>query len=302
LSPHLGFAYQLRPQTVIRGGYGTSTVNLLGLFESGINLVGGGGSIGYAYTAFFFDQPTGITDTPYNWDGGFPLAIPPLPNLSPNISNNTTVASWLPHDFKAGRTQNISFGVEQELPHSFVVKLGYVGNLSHGQPAAYITVYSSIDPKYASLGNVLSESVTSADAVAAGIKVPYPGFVGTVARSLSKYPQFVDTYNIAEHIGFSLYHSFQATVQKRYGDLSFLSSYTISKQLDNYNSFGGPGEAYTFGMVQNNAFVSKYKKPADNDLGFFRDFARKKGPLAGQHTQEVETLLPSPLFFRDLCG
>jgi len=37
-------------------------------------------------------------------------------------------------------------------------------------------------------------------------------------------------------------------------------------------------------------------------LGFFRDFARKKGPLAGQHTQEVETLLPSPLFFRDLCG
>jgi len=39
-----------------------------------------------------------------------------------------------------------------------------------------------------------------------------------------------------------------------------------------------------------------------NELGFFRDFARKKGPLAGQHTQEVETLLPSPLFFRDLCG
>ena len=36
-------------------------------------------------------------------------------------------------------------------------------------------------------------------------------------------------------------------------------------------------------------------------LGFFRDFARKEWPLAGQHAQEVELPLRPSLLFSDLC-
>ncbi len=48
--------------------------------------------------------------------------------------------------------------------------------------------------------------------------------------------------------------------------------------------------------------VQSSRKEVHNRLRFFRDSARKKWPLAGQHEQEVETILPSPLLFPDRCG
>ena len=76
---------------------------------------------------------------------------------------------------------------------------------------------------------------------------------------------------------------------------------TPSSAVDSAQKSNGEQESKLF----DNSLVGTPQGAVDfitNILGFFRDFARKKGPLAGQHTQEVETLLPSPLFFRDLCG
>ena len=296
LAPHFGFAYQVRPKTVVRGSYGTSSVNLLGLFESGVQLALGGGAQGFNFTSVFVNQPAGITSTPYSWDGGFPLAAPPLPNLSPSISNNGFGATWQPHGFKSGRSQNISFGVEQELPHSLLVRVGYVGNLSHGLPVASLLQLDNLNPKYTSLGNLLTQNVTSPAAQAQGIKVPYPGFVGTVARALTQYPQFTGAADIAANIGFSLYHSLQASVQKRYGDLSFLLSYTLSKQLNNYTNFSGLGEGYSFSTIQNAAYLHQYKTLANLDrpqtvvlswvyqlpFGPGKRFVKTKSPVLGQ--------------------
>lgn len=262
LSPHFGFAYKVHPRTVVRGSIGTSAVNLLGLFTSGSGLP----TQGYNWSGFFQNQSTGINSTPYNWDGGFPLTPPPLPNIDPAINNDGFGRTWEPRDFKAGRSLNISFGIEQELPRSVLLKVGYVGNLSHGLPVSSLEDLDNLDPRYASLGNLLLEDVTSADAIAAGIKVPYPGFVGTVARALTPYPQFLGLSNIAQNIGFSLYHSLQASVQKRYGGLTFLGSYTISKQLDNYSNFSGQGQANSPGVLQNRVYRHQYKTLDNSDI------------------------------------
>jgi carboxypeptidase family protein/TonB-dependent receptor-like protein len=268
ISPHLGLAYQVDPKTVIRASYGFASVNLLGLFESGIQLALAGGSVGFNYTGVGFFGGVGTPTSPpkRTWDSPWPITVPKLPNYSSTISNGAIGAYWDPQGFRAGRSQNLSFGVERELPHSFVLKVGYVGNLSHGLPVANVTRGSDIDPKYASLGNVLGQDINSPAAIAAGIPKPYPTFTGTVAQALSPFPQFLGMANISENRGFSLYHSFQSTLQKRYGDLSFLLSYTISKQSSNYNSFGGLGQGYTFTGTQNDAFVSQYKVPANIDV------------------------------------
>src|SRR5207248_2227626 len=42
--------------------------------------------------------------------------------------------------------------------------------------------------------------------------------------------------------------------------------YTLSKQLNNYDSFSGLGQGYTFSEIQNVAYVSQYKKLAANDI------------------------------------
>jgi hypothetical protein len=121
--------------------------------------------------------------------------------------------------------------------------------------------------KYEALGDVLNQNITSAAAVNAGLTIPFSGFTGTVAQSLRPYPQFTNSiYNIADSAGFSLYHSLQATAQKRLGQgLTFLVSYTFSKQLTNYNSFGGAGEAYSSNFIQNIEINKTLKALATND-------------------------------------
>jgi hypothetical protein len=124
-----------------------------------------------------------------------------------------------------------------------------------------------LDIKYMPLGNLLTQDVNSPAAKAAGITIPYPGFTGSVRQSLRPFPQITSSiYNIADSHGFSEYHSLQATAQKRLGqDLTFLISYTFSKQLTNYSSFGGLGEGYSSNTIQNIALDKTLKSLANND-------------------------------------
>jgi hypothetical protein len=266
-APHFGFAYAVAPKTVIRGGYGFSSVNLLGLFQSGTQISLGNAQIGYQWQGVFQNQVSGITSPAYSWDSPSPLTPPVLPTIDPSFGNTSQPAFWDNHKFKAGRAQNINFGVERELPGSMLVKLGYVGNLAHTVPVSQLHPMNRPALKYEVLGDILNQNITSAAAVNAGLTIPFSGFTGTVAQSLRPYPQFTNSiYNIADSAGFSLYHSLQATAQKRLGQgLTFLVSYTFSKQLTNYNSFGGAGEAYSSNFIQNIELNKTLKALATND-------------------------------------
>jgi hypothetical protein len=267
LAPHFGFAYTVTPKTVIRGGYGWSSVNLLGLFQSGVQFSLGNAQIGYQWQGVFQNQVSGIASPPYLWDNPAPLVPPVLPNIGPSVGNASQPAFWDNNKLKAGRAQNINFGIERELPRAMIVKVGYVGNLSHSLPVSQLHPMNRPPLSAEKYGDLLNQSITSPAAIAAGLTIPFPGFTGTVAQRLRPYPQFTNSiFNIADSAGFSLYHSFQATVQKRFGEgLSFLASYTSSKQLTNYNSFSGAGEAYSSNFIQNIEMNNTLKSLGVND-------------------------------------
>lgn len=266
-APHFGFAYALTRKTVIRGGYGWSSVNLLGLFQSGTQISLGNAQIGYQWQGIFQNQISGITSAAYVWDNPAPLVPPVLPNIGPSVGNASQPAFWDNNKLKAGRSQNINFGIEQELPGAMLVKVGYVGNLSHSVPVSQLHPMNRPPLSAQKYGDILNQNITSPAAVNAGLKIPFPGFTGTVAQSLRPYPQFTNSiFNISDSAGFSLYHSFQATAQKRFGQgLTFLVSYTISKQLTNYNSFGGAGQSYSPNFIQNIEINNTLKALATND-------------------------------------
>src|ERR1019366_4500045 len=82
IGPRAGFAYQITPKTVLRGGFG--------IFYEGTSNGGCGCTTGANYT---FTQVSDGLNAPFNWDGGLPkpAGYQPPPNLSPSVGNGTAV-------------------------------------------------------------------------------------------------------------------------------------------------------------------------------------------------------------------
>ncbi|MGH9783655.1 MAG: hypothetical protein ACRD88_05670, partial [Terriglobia bacterium] len=89
-----------------------------------------------------------------------------------------------------------------------------------------------LDPKYLQLGTLLSRNITSPEARAAGIPIPFPGFTGTVAQVLRPFPQYLDLSATQSKAGNSKYHAMTIRLQKRFSSgLSVEAHYTLSKAL-----------------------------------------------------------------------
>ncbi len=85
--------------------------------------------------------------------------------------------------------------------------------------------------------------VNSPQAIAAGIKIPYSGFLSdfgasaTVLQALRPYPQYSGIFNNFDNNGSSLYNAMQTQLEKRYTNgVSFLVSYSLSRILSNTSS------------------------------------------------------------------
>src|SRR5260370_30339336 len=100
------------------------------------------------------------------------------------------------------------------------------------------------NPSVLALGaRVLQADLNSDVAKAAGISPPYAGFVGNVAQALRPYPQYQGIGWRDWPIGKSIYHSFQAKVDKRMSNgMLFRVFYTRSKLIND-----GAEQAYSGG-------------------------------------------------------
>jgi hypothetical protein len=111
----------------------------------------------------------------------------------------------------------------------------YTGNRGN-RLTSQLNPINQLNPAYlAQYGSLLGDLVTSAPAVAAGIKIPYAGFVqqyggsATVLQALLPYPQFASIFNNFDDNGSSLYNAMQVQVEKRISNgLSFLVAYSLS--------------------------------------------------------------------------
>jgi hypothetical protein len=261
--PRLGFAYSINSNTVLRGGYG--------IFYEPLKE----GSFADQDGLGFFNRQT-ITPTnggPIQIDQGVTRIFPDSGPFTPDGQNGSNGVITVPAN--TGRPADIqtwNLDIQRQITSNLFVSVAYVGSKGTHLPALNI-IPNQVNPTFLSLGSDLSMDIscltlgTCPNATAAGIKVPYAGFTGNINQALRPFPQYGD-FNQEDNsfspdrTGNSTYHAMQMQVDKRFATgLSFLVSYTVSKNLTDADS-SGPGVA---GFIGTNEFIGQnsYNRAAE---------------------------------------
>jgi hypothetical protein len=231
-SPRIGAAYRLTNKAVLRGSYGIFYLPLGINYWSGVPY---GFAPGYRGT----NSQLATGNLPkFNWDQGYPDNY-----KAPNKDPNTLVWGMVaidPQSLRQGYTHQYNATFQYELGKDFVVEAAFMGSqgrrlhngsLMRNQPtqAAYE------DPKVKPTNWVSN----AADAAAAGVPYPYPGFSGSAGFALMPFPHvYAVTYGPIYYVGTpkgeSGYKSLQFTLNKRMSSgLSAQVSYNLSKAVGN---------------------------------------------------------------------
>lgn len=237
-APRFGFAYRVTDKTVVRGGYGIFFAQVI-TQGTGVN----GLREGYNINASFSSADLGVTPA-MNWDNGFRQDFAHPPQLIPDLKNGqgaTLVdrnrSTIVPY------TQQFNFVIERQVGQSMSFSAGYVGNT--GRRLSIGMNWNETDPKYLSLGTLLSKNILDPAVVAAGFKEPFAGFAtlfgsrGTLAQALKRWPQFTSVGQAGAFFGSSNYHSLQLSgVRRMSKGLMFTMAYTFSKSINDTNVYG----------------------------------------------------------------
>ena len=166
--------------------------------------------------------------------------FPTLPDLDPTLENGSGVTEIARNLNKVPVYYTPSFQIERELPGDIVVSVGYLGTLVRHQYSGATNQLNTLPLNdYYQYGaangpnpGLLAQPANSPAAQAAGIKLPYAGFSGSVAQALLPYPQYTGVAIGNNPDGYSDYNALQFKMQKRVGHgLTALITYTDSKLL-----------------------------------------------------------------------
>ena len=289
IGPRAGFAYQINPKTVLRGGFGI-------FYEATSN--GGCGCTLGANGSFAQVSPDGVS-APFQWDSGIPkpAGYKPPPFLSPTVGNGLSVDYMGPTFGVAPRIYTYSFNVQREIG-KFLIDVDYQGN--RGYRLNSTLDLNQVNPSYLYLGSLLGQNITSPAVVAAGFTPPYPGFTGSLAQSLRPFPQFLSVFSRNSAQGKTWYDSATIKVQRRFGSWQFESSYVRSKtlQLLTYRQIFSqnqvyPQDMYNIGQAKSYSpfdypnvfnFVSSYDLPFGTGKRFLNTSSRLLNSIVGNWT------------------
>ena len=229
-APRIGFAYQIMPKLVMRGGYG--------IFYPP-SYRGTGPAPGFSSdTPYVASNDGGLT--PANtlstaFSGGLvPVSGSSLGGLT-NVGQSVTAVS---RDRKTYYTQQWTYGFQYAPTSNDVIDLTYVGNHGVHVVASGLNL-NQLDPKYFSMGNALLTQVPNpffGHITSSGCSLDQP----TVPQGqlLRPYPEFCDINENQDPAGGSNYNALDVNYTHRVSQgLTLLASYTFSKFLDNV---GGP--------------------------------------------------------------
>jgi hypothetical protein len=229
IMPRVGLAYQWRPKTIIRAGYGTyfasiganySNSNLSGFLQS--TPIQASLDNGLTYIATNANPfPTGLI-APAGAAGG----------LMTNIGQD--VAFWA-LDRKAPYSQRWSMGLQQELPQKFMIEASYVAN--RGTKLNINRQLNNTPAQYLSKSPVRDQ--TTINFLGANFRNPFSGlnpiFGANMTRGglLRPFPHFGNVTLMADPAGYSWYHSLQTRIERRMANgWTVQGSYTWSKAME----------------------------------------------------------------------
>jgi len=226
--PRIGFAYQLLPKTILRGGYGMF-YDTIGV-NSNVGIQTG------------FSQSTPIQAS---LDSGLTYVATvanPLPNglrapvgaaggLITNIGQDLT---FYDYGLKQPYAQRWSLGIQQMLPWQFMLESTYVGN--RGTRLGVTRNINVTPAKYLSTSPTRDQATI--DFLAKSFTNPFKGidpiFGANISRGslLRPYPEF-GNINVEQPIGYSIYHSMQNRIERRFGQgFTFQLAHTWSKLME----------------------------------------------------------------------
>ena len=261
IGPRAGFSWRAGKDTVVRGGFGTYYQTL--------------GNGGCGCTLGFSGAPAQVTSDGLNgaiqWDNGIPIppgfAAPPF--IDPTIGNGQNVDYQGPNFGQAPRYLNWSMSVQHQIK-KFLVDVSYLGNRGKGLSSSL--PLNQVDPKYLTLGSLLTQNINDPAVAAAGFSAPYEGFSGTLAQSLRPFPHINNVTSRNSGDGQVWYDALQAKVERRFGGVQINGNYTFSKSQAKMHfrqifTQPGPQNAYDLGPQKS---ISPFDKPHQfNLLGFF---------------------------------
>ena len=225
-APRIGFAWNVTPKTVVRGGGG--------LFYAAMTGVGGAsvaiGVSGFEATSTMVTSLNGVT--PLNFlDNPYPNGL-----VQPSGSS-LGAATLLGQNIRfvdRGTRQSYSaqwnLNVQRELPGGLLLEVGYAGN--RGLKLQQDLELNQLPDSALALGDGLRAQVANPfrGQIASG-----PLAAATVARAqlLRPYPHFLSVVAVNAAWASSNYHAAFASLQRRFSKgLTLNGSYTFSKLLD----------------------------------------------------------------------
>jgi hypothetical protein len=225
--PRIGFAWQVKPLTVIRGGYGLF-YDLVGINRTQAIQTGFSQS-----TPIIESQDNGVTFIASNANPLPNGLIPPLGAAGGLTTNLGQSLTFYPENRLNPYSQRWSLGLQQQVG-SFLVEATYVGNRGtrlyvdrnlNVTPAQYLSTSPVRDQGTI---NFLSEQVPN----------PFfgtnPVYTARISRAdlLRPFPQF-GNINYEEPIGYNWYHSLQIRGERRLRNgFTFQLAYTWSKLME----------------------------------------------------------------------
>lgn len=248
VAPRLGLAYQITPKTVLRAGWGISygqlafTASQPSTTGMGFNVINFN-AVGNGVGAGVLGQPLPNVTLPALYQATYD----PGNLLIPGASIGGALASNI--DRNGGRPPRVeqwNISLQREILKDLVLEVFLVGNrgawLNEGTG---MISYNAVSPaKLASVGlgdltnattrSLLTSSITSAAAVAAGFKLPYATFptTGTVLQSLRPYPQYSSVGALWAPLGDSWYDAGNVKLTKRLSHglvATFTYAYSMSE-------------------------------------------------------------------------
>jgi hypothetical protein len=230
--PRVGFAWNVRPKWVLRGGYGLS---MLGQSTWGP-------STGYSRQTTVVGTLDGGLTPSVDMTDPFPTSIYPNGLLKP-VGNSEGLGTNLGQSVSGQyvnrplpMSHQFSLGVQHELGMGMMADVSYVGNLTRRLPVSLplnsipTNVLESlpVDQRAA----YFNEQITNP---MAGLLPSSSLNTATLTRGqlLVAYPQYTQVTMTDVPIGQSNYHSLQSRISRRFGNgFMFQASYTWSKNLE----------------------------------------------------------------------